>query len=655
MTQIQTKVWAPRPAPFKPKAIDADNDGIVQEGTIWERPAGANFVDAAGNVLDALLTALPSGARMVDAKGSPIKEYTPKALRGKPPTAAAPKQGFRANTLGGMTGTLGTRYGTLESRYGTLESTRGTIGDQRTVVGDIERRNDFGSGDSGSFKPLRPPSFLDDVDMRPESKPPSDTPPKEVFPGPTREEIERVPDPPKIMAADEDTPAVPDSPMSRGVRVTIDADEADEGRKSYGYWYEELFGKTKRKRIDIDSPEYADAPSASPERREIIVEDFREAVDAILDNIISGMRFGTKKGKTKSVIKGWRAHGLNNMADIAEEWLDAKGDADKQRAVLNDYMFGANAHGATEMWDIPDAVHEEFATLVEGIYGEDKMRNAIAVAGTKHVSLAKNFVFAAMEGDESLGGVNLSGGPPGKVAQVGLGEIALHTLTDLDEIGKVTVGGWCTADGADQVIRHEYAHHMDKALQAASENRETDAIFTRIWMLMRLRAWEDSGHDELFAPKDAVNILRGMDADQRGMGNARVFEAFTRSADAAGMGTAEELATIVAPIAPSMYGFTEPAELFAEVFALTTNRDYDEATHIGDNWREAAQFMNTLHGHLESGGSLDTFVGALEEAGLGKDRMNELMHELIAGLTEANRQAAGLDDLARQVAPKGDG
>jgi hypothetical protein len=35
--------------------------------------------------------------------------------------------------------------------------------------------------------------------------------------------------------------------------------------------------------------------------------------------------------------------------------------------------------------------------------------------------------------------------------------------------------------------------------------------------------------------------------------------------------------------------------------------------------------------------------------------MNELMHELIAGLTEANRQAAGLDDLARQVAPKGDG
>lgn len=142
MTQIQTKVWAPRPAPFKPKAIDADNDGIVQEGTIWERPAGANFVDAAGNLLDALLTALPSGAQMVDAKGSPIKEYTPKALRGKPPTAAAPKQGFRANTLGGMNGTLGTRHGTLESRHGTLESMRGTIGDQRTVVGDITRSPD---------------------------------------------------------------------------------------------------------------------------------------------------------------------------------------------------------------------------------------------------------------------------------------------------------------------------------------------------------------------------------------------------------------------------------------------------------------------------------------------------------------------------------
>jgi len=590
MTQIQTKVWAPRPAPFKPKAIDADNDGIVQEGTIWERPAGANFVDAAGNVLDALLTALPSGARMVDAKGSPIKEYTPKALRGKPPTAAAPKQGFRANTLGGMTGTLGTRYGTLESRHGTLESTRGTIGDQRTVVGDITRAPDV------KVQATRDIDSPDDVAAK---------------------------------------PGVP---------------------KSHDHWHKELFKKDEKQRIDIDSPEYADAPSVSSERREALVEDFRVAVDSILKNAQSGFQMRTKKGKSKAYVENLRNSGLNEMAEIIEGWLDAKGDADKERAILNDYMFGASAHGATEMWDIPDAVYVEFETMMEGIYGEDKMRNAIAAAGTKHMSLAKNFVFAAMEGDEGTAGVNISGGQLGKVAEVGLGELKLRALTHKEAFGKTNVGGWTSTNGTDGIVRHEYAHHLDKALMAASD-METSDIFNCMWSLTRLRAWQDSDYDELLDPKDAFNIVSGNLYEGEGTEiMVKNFEFFTRSANEAGMSTAEELATIVSPITPSMYGFSEPAEMFSEVFALTTNRDYDEATHVSDNWREAAQFMNTLHGHLESGGGLDTFVGALEEAGLGFEDMRNTIRELIAGLSEANREALkGIVGIEDEFFPDGDG
>ena len=33
----------PKPAPYDPNSRDGDNDGLVQEGTIWERPNGAVF------------------------------------------------------------------------------------------------------------------------------------------------------------------------------------------------------------------------------------------------------------------------------------------------------------------------------------------------------------------------------------------------------------------------------------------------------------------------------------------------------------------------------------------------------------------------------------------------------------------------------------
>ena len=35
---------APRVVPFNPSPRDADLDQIVQEGTIWERPRGADII-----------------------------------------------------------------------------------------------------------------------------------------------------------------------------------------------------------------------------------------------------------------------------------------------------------------------------------------------------------------------------------------------------------------------------------------------------------------------------------------------------------------------------------------------------------------------------------------------------------------------------------
>ena len=67
-----------RPEPFNPDAIDADRDGIVQEGTAFERPAGARLVDMMGNAFRAGMTSLQpiQGMRILDSDGNDIA-YTP--------------------------------------------------------------------------------------------------------------------------------------------------------------------------------------------------------------------------------------------------------------------------------------------------------------------------------------------------------------------------------------------------------------------------------------------------------------------------------------------------------------------------------------------------------------------------------------------------
>ena len=81
--------WKLRVEPYDPDAIDADNDGIVQEGTAWERPAGSRLLDEIGNEIQRGLTssARPQ-LRVIGTDGIDI-DYKPSygkaKVRGKGP------------------------------------------------------------------------------------------------------------------------------------------------------------------------------------------------------------------------------------------------------------------------------------------------------------------------------------------------------------------------------------------------------------------------------------------------------------------------------------------------------------------------------------------------------------------------------------------
>lgn len=71
-----------RPEPYDPDARDADNDGIVQEGTAWERPAGTHLLDQFGRAISRMRTAneRPAGLQVIGADGNPV-DYTPTYVR----------------------------------------------------------------------------------------------------------------------------------------------------------------------------------------------------------------------------------------------------------------------------------------------------------------------------------------------------------------------------------------------------------------------------------------------------------------------------------------------------------------------------------------------------------------------------------------------
>ena len=78
--------------PYDPDARDADGDGIVQEGTAWERPDGGRIIDALGREIRRGRQSgfRPTGIRVVDVDGNDV-DYKPTY------------DGGRAGTIGGST------------------------------------------------------------------------------------------------------------------------------------------------------------------------------------------------------------------------------------------------------------------------------------------------------------------------------------------------------------------------------------------------------------------------------------------------------------------------------------------------------------------------------------------------------------------------
>lgn len=74
--------------PYDPDARDADNDGVVQEGTAWERPAGTRIVDLFRNEISRGQTSFQRSSqfRVVDRNGKEVR-YTPTYERGIAPGA----------------------------------------------------------------------------------------------------------------------------------------------------------------------------------------------------------------------------------------------------------------------------------------------------------------------------------------------------------------------------------------------------------------------------------------------------------------------------------------------------------------------------------------------------------------------------------------
>lgn len=75
--------------PYNANAVDADGDGIVQEGTAWERPGATTLVDNLGRAIrdGVTSTTRPQGMRVLDSDGKEVK-YKPTYGTGPTPAQA---------------------------------------------------------------------------------------------------------------------------------------------------------------------------------------------------------------------------------------------------------------------------------------------------------------------------------------------------------------------------------------------------------------------------------------------------------------------------------------------------------------------------------------------------------------------------------------
>lgn len=132
-----------RPDPYNPDAFDADGDGIVQEGTAFERPAFTVIVNEFGKPLQANLRSdtRPQNWRIVDRDTGRDVPYVPSYERA--PTQVISNKtgtiGGRVGTLKDMVGTVGDRVATLETKTGTIVSAPETMPPLATLSEETQR------------------------------------------------------------------------------------------------------------------------------------------------------------------------------------------------------------------------------------------------------------------------------------------------------------------------------------------------------------------------------------------------------------------------------------------------------------------------------------------------------------------------------------
>lgn len=104
--------------PYNPDAFDADGDGIVQEWTPWERPAGTFIIDETGQRIKRGANATERGNfRVVDRNNKPV-DYTPTySVEG----TGTPQRSVLGRTLGERSRTIGAVQA-LRDRLGTLNT-----------------------------------------------------------------------------------------------------------------------------------------------------------------------------------------------------------------------------------------------------------------------------------------------------------------------------------------------------------------------------------------------------------------------------------------------------------------------------------------------------------------------------------------------------
>jgi len=139
-----------RPEPYKQNAVDADGDGIVQEGTAFERPAGTSILDGAGSPLSDGLSSLERDTSwsVVDRSGQRV-DYTP--------SYGGAFEQPKPKILGDSVGTIGSRVGTLESMVGTITKSPEPIAQQVPEV--VSSPNRFGTVSKGPVKQMQSVEF----------------------------------------------------------------------------------------------------------------------------------------------------------------------------------------------------------------------------------------------------------------------------------------------------------------------------------------------------------------------------------------------------------------------------------------------------------------------------------------------------------------